>query len=170
MESGTETREEPQTGPGSRAAIIVFSDDLDKLLAAFTIATGAAAMGVKVSMFFAFWGLAALKQRTVYRGKSLVAKMLTAMLPSGPEGVNPSRFAFLGLGRRPFRALMRRRGMMQLKEQIKLAREMGVSMTVCESSMGVMGIERSELTEGVEFGGVTGFLCSALESRLTLFI
>src|SRR5664279_502116 len=82
-------------------AIIAFSGEMDKLMAAFMLATGAAAMGMTVSMFFTFWALAAVRRETTFRGKGFIDRLLTAMLPSGPGRLGLSRWNMFGLGR-PF--------------------------------------------------------------------
>jgi peroxiredoxin family protein len=89
-------------------AMIVFSGDLDKLIAAFSLSTAAASMGLQVSMFFAFWGLAAVRRRTVFKGKSWVGKILSAMLPSGPHYVPTSQMNYFGIGSWLFKYLMRK--------------------------------------------------------------
>ena len=89
-----------ENGKADRFAMIIFSGDLDKLIAAFTFATAAASMGLSVSMFFSFWGLVALKQRADFKGKSLVGKIVTAMLPSAPGRAPTSQMNCFGLGPR----------------------------------------------------------------------
>jgi peroxiredoxin family protein len=150
--------------------LIIFSGQMDKLLAAFTLATGAAAMGMTVSMFFTFWGLSAIKRRNIYRGKSAVERLLTVMLPSGPKKLGVSKMNMFGLGRLFFRSVMRSRRMESLERLIALADEMGVKMVACENSMEVMGLRRHELLDNVQCGGVATCLDTALSSGTTLFI
>jgi peroxiredoxin family protein len=164
------TSPERASNPAGGATIIVFSSDLDKLLAAFTIATGAAAMGACVSMFFTFWGLYPLKRRTILAGKTPLQKVLAAIVPSGLDRAGPSKFRCLGLGRWLFKVLMRQQKMMGLRELIALARDLNVRMTVCQSSMEVMGIQKHELIDGLEYGGLANFLSAALNARINLFI
>jgi peroxiredoxin family protein len=151
-------------------AIVVFSGDLDKLMAAFTMATGAASMGLSVSMFFTFWGLVALRQRAVFKGKNLIEKILTAMLPSNPARVGISRMNCLGLGPLFFRRVMRRRHVTCLEELVTVAQQLNVRMIACQASMELMGISKGELIDGLDSGGVASFLDTALDSELTLFI
>ena len=150
--------------------LIVFSGDLDKLLAAFMLATGGAAMGLQVSMFFTFWGLTVLKRRRVCKGKGLLARLMTALLPCGPGQLRLSRLNLGGLGRRFFTLAMRRHGLERLPGLIALARESGVRMVVCQTSMTVMGITKDELIQGVEYGGVAACLDAALDAGLVMFI
>jgi peroxiredoxin family protein len=148
----------------------VFSGELDKALTAFTLAAGAAAMGMQVSMFFTFWGLTVLKRRTVFRGKSLIHKALTAMLPAGPSRLGTSKMNLCGFGPRLFSCLMRRHGVQQLEGLIGLARDAKVRMVVCQTSMELMGITHAELIDGIDCGGVATCLDAGIESGLMLFI
>jgi peroxiredoxin family protein len=154
--------------PSDRVTIVVFSGDFDKLVTSFIMATGAAAMGSQVSMFFTFWGLHILKKETQFKGKSLTAKMLAAMLPAGPAGT--SKMNMLGVGPAFFKALMRKKKVASLEELIALAVEMEVKMTACTTSMDLMGVRVEELRDGVSLGGVATYLQDACDSRVTLFI
>jgi peroxiredoxin family protein len=150
--------------------IIAFSGDMDKLLAAFMLANGAAAMGMPVTMFFTFWALAALKRKTVFKGKRAFGKFVTAMLPAGPRRLGPSRWSMFGLGRLCFDALMRRQHLSSLPDLIALAREMNVRIVACETAMAVMAITRDELVDGLQFGGVASCLDAAQSSAATFFV
>jgi peroxiredoxin family protein len=156
--------------PEDRVALVVFSGDLDRVLAAFVIATGAAALGQQVSMFFTFWGLSALKKQKTLSGKQLTEKLMALMSPSGSQSLPLSKMNFFGVGARMLRAMMREKNVSSLEDLIQMARDLGVRMVVCEMSRDVMGITDEELLGGVEFGGVASFLGDALKSRATLFI
>ena len=153
-----------------RATLLVFSGDMDRLLTAFILATGGVAMGLEVSMFFTFWGLVALKKRTLYRGKNIVERMIQFMLPGGPESVGASKMHMFGMGTAFLRAVMKKKNVESLPELIVLAREMEVRMIACQMSMGVMGIVREELIDGIEYGGVATCIESASHSGITLYI
>ncbi|MCA9120635.1 MAG: DsrE/DsrF/DrsH-like family protein [Planctomycetaceae bacterium] len=153
-----------------RATLVAFSGDMDKLLATFVIATGAAAMGMQVSIFFTFWGLVALKRKTVFKGKPISEKMIAAMLPSLPTRVGTSKLNMLGVGPEFFKHVMRGKNIESLPQLIDLAQELDVRFVACEMSMRVMGITAEELREGVELGGVATYLQDAADSRVTLFI
>jgi peroxiredoxin family protein len=156
--------------PEDRVALVVFSGDLDRVLAAFVIATGAAALGQHVRMFFTFWGLSALKKQKTLSGKRLTEKLMAFMSPSGSQSLPLSKMNFFGVGARMLRAMMREKNVSSLEDLIQMARDLGVRMVVCEMSRDVMGITDEELLGGVEFGGVASFLGDALKSRATLFI
>ena len=153
-----------------RVAIIVFSGDLDRVLAAFVIATGAAAMGQQVSMFFTFWGLSVIKKRTELSGKTLFQKMMAVMAPGSSQSLPVSKMNYFGAGARMLRAMMKQKNVNSLEDMISLAREMGVRMIACEMSREVMGITESELVGGLEYGGVATFLADSLKARTSLFI
>ena len=156
--------------PEDKASIIVFSGDLDKTLAAFIIATGAATMGLEVSMFFTFWGLAAIKQQRLTDGKRLPERMMALMTPASSLEMTPSKMAFFGAGSVMLRQMMKDKDVASLEELIALARELGVKMVACEMSMDVMGIKAAELMPDVQLGGVATFLADATKSRVSLFI
>jgi len=156
--------------PEDRVSIIVFSGDLDKVLPAFIIATGAAAMGMQVSLFFTFWGLNALKKRRDLSGKGFLEKLFALMTPVGTEGLGVSKMNFFGIGAKLLRTLMKRKQVASLEELAQMAREMGVKIIACQMSMDVLGITKDELWDGIEVGGVATFLADATKSKITLFI
>jgi peroxiredoxin family protein len=156
--------------PEDRVSLVVFSGDLDRVLGAFVIATGAAAMGQQVSMFFTFWGLSVLKKDTQFSGKTLFQKMMTLMSPGSSKSLPVSKMNYFGVGAKMLRSMMKQRNVSSLEEMISIARELGVRMIACEMSRDVMGIKESELVAGLEYGGVASFLADSLKSRTSLFI
>lgn len=156
--------------PEDRVTLIVFSGDLDRVLAAFVIATGAAAMGQQVSMFFTFWGLSVLKKDSQLSGKSLFQKMMALMSPGSTRSLPVSKMNYFGVGAKMLRSMMRDKNVSSLEEMVSLAREMGVRMIACEMSRDVLGIQESELVAGLECGGVASCLADSLKSRTGLFI
>ena len=153
-----------------RVALVVFSGDLDRVLAAFIIATGAAAMGQQVSMFFTFWGLSVLKKDNQLSGKTLFQKMMTLMSPGSSKSLPVSKMNYFGVGAKMLRSMMKQKNVSSLEEMISLARELGVRMIACEMSRDLMGIKESELVAGLECGGVAAFLADSFKSRTSLFI
>jgi peroxiredoxin family protein len=156
--------------PDNRVSIIVFSGDLDRVLPAFVIATGAAAVGMEVSLFFTFWGLNALKKRRDLSGKGFLEKMFALMTPAGTQSLGVSKMNFFGIGAKMLRAMMKRKQVASLEELVEMAREMGVRILACQMSMDVMGVKADELWDGIEVGGVAAFLADASKSKITLFI
>src|SRR6266571_5965536 len=109
-----------------RVALVVFSGDLDRVLAAFIIATGAAAMGQQVSMFFTFWGLSVLKKDSQLSGKTLFQKMMAVMSPGSSKSLPVSTMNYFGVGAKMLRSMMKEKNVNSLEEMISLARELGV--------------------------------------------
>jgi peroxiredoxin family protein len=157
-------------GSAERATLLVFSGDLDRLQAAFILATGAAAMGMQVTMYFSFWGVVALKKTTILAGKSLPEKLLTMMLPSRPERAGTSKLHMLGMGPAMLKMMMGKNHVETLSSLIALAQELGVHLIACQMTMGIMGITKEELIDGLEYGGVGTYLGDASDSKITLFI
>jgi len=155
----------------NRATIVVFSGDLDKVLAGFVIATGAAAAGLETSMFFTFWGLAALKKKGAVSGpKNIMEKMFGMMTPSGSESLGTSKMNFFGMGAVMLRKMMKDKQIASLEELMQVARELDVKMIACTMSMDAMGVSKQELLDGLEYGGVATYMADAASSRVTLFI
>lgn len=166
--------QELETAPAQdiedKLSMVVFSGDLDKNIAAFIIATGAAAMGMEVSIFFTFWGIGAVKKQKMYDGKNLLEKGFTAMLPGGTRQMGLSQMNYFGMGAKIIRKLMRDHNVSSLEDFVEIAREFEVKMTVCEMSRELLGVKNEELIDGLEFGGVASFMGDAATSKVTLFI
>lgn len=152
-------------------SIIVFSGDLDKAMAAFIIATGAAAMGSEVTMFFTFWGLNVLrKSGPVAVSKPLLDRVFGWMMPKGPDRLGLSKMNMGGAGAGMMRFIMRKKNVMPLRKLIDEARDLGVRMIACTMSMDVMGLKQEELIDGLEFAGVASYLETAEKCGVNLFI
>lgn len=156
--------------PGNRVTLVVFSGDFDRQLAALVIATGAAAMGMDVSIFYTFWGLTALKKKGRLKGKTWKEKMFTLMSPKGLPSAPVSKMNFLGAGRAMLKSMMRDKEVTSVEDLFAMAREMNVKMIACTMSMEVMGITKEELLDDVSLGGVATFLGDATCSKVSLFV
>lgn len=151
--------------------MIVFNGDLDKAIASFIIANGAAAMGKKVTMFFTFWGLNILrKHEKVSVEKNTVEKMFGFMMPKGSKKLTLSKMNMAGIGGKMIRGIMKKKNVQSLEELIEGAIANGVNIVACTMSMDVMGIKKEELIDGVNEGGVGYYLGEASESNINLFI
>jgi peroxiredoxin family protein len=155
---------------GNRVTMVVFSGDLDRVMAALVIATGAASMGMEVSMFFTFWGLSVLKKGRRLAGKNVLEKAFSAMTPAGIRGLGVSKMNFAGAGALMLRKMMKDKDVASVEELFAMGREMGVRIVACTMSMDVMGVQENELLDGLEFGGVATYLGDAADSKVTLFI
>lgn len=150
---------------------VVFSGDLDKTIAAFIMANGAAAMGRRVTIFFTFWGLNILrKPKKVRVKKTFIEKMFGKMMPRGTKKLGLSRMNMHGMGAKMIRGIMKKKGVASLEELIDNALNHGVRLVACQMSMDIMGIHKEELLDGVELGGVATFLGSGEQSDMSLFI
>lgn len=157
--------------PSNNKTLIVFSDDLDKALASFVIANGAASTGRKVTMFFTFWGLNVIKkERPGAVKKDAMGKMFGMMLPSGSRELSLSKMNMMGIGSRMMRKIMRDKRIDSLESLIEQAKANGVEFIACQMSMDVMGITREELIDGVNVGGVATYLERAEEANVNLFV
>ena len=156
---------------GNDKTIVVFSGDLDKAIASFIIANGAAAMGRKVTMFFTFWGLNVLRKEDKQKvKKDLVSAMFGMMMPRGAKRLGLSKMNMLGAGPIMIKGLMNKHNVPLLGDQIRSAVSSGVNLIACRMSMDLMGITESEIIEGVTFGGVAAYLDAAEDSDMNLFI
>lgn len=151
--------------------MVVFSNDLDKAIASFIIANGAAAMGRNVTMFFTFWGLNILRKADKVRvKKDIISKMFGMMMPKGSTRLSLSKMNMAGMGAKMIRWMMKKKNVSSLEELIQQAKANGVKLVACNMSMDIMGIKKEELIDGVEIGGVASFLGAAEEADMTLFI
>ncbi|MCR3955916.1 MAG: DsrE/DsrF/DrsH-like family protein [Gudongella sp.] len=151
--------------------MVVFSGDLDKAIASFIIANGAAAMGNNVTMFFTFWGLNVLrKHEPVSVKKDFMATMFSKMMPRGSKKLGLSKMNMAGMGPQMIRKVMADKNISSLEELIQTGIDSGIRIVACQMSMDVMGITREELIDGVEIGGVATYLDSADDSNVNLFI
>jgi peroxiredoxin family protein len=151
-------------------SLIMFSGEMDRMLAAFTIALGAAAAGSPVTMFFTFWGLNLLRKKRI-TAKLLPQKMLQVLQAPGGEKRPLSKFNFLGAGRWMMKKLMTRFNMPDVEEMFAQAVALDVEIIACSTSMAVMGIGKEDLREEVSrIAGVASFLESAEKSHTQLFI
>jgi NADPH-dependent 2,4-dienoyl-CoA reductase/sulfur reductase-like enzyme/peroxiredoxin family protein/rhodanese-related sulfurtransferase/TusA-related sulfurtransferase len=154
-----------------QVSFVVFSGDMDKLLAAFIIANGAIAMGQKVSMFFTFWGLNALRRENPpKRKRKTLDRMFGMMMPSGPEKLPLSQMDMLGMGPAMIKHVMKQHSVQTVPELMQAAREGGARLIGCTMTMDLLGIAESDLLDGIELGGVATFLGEADKSSTTLFI
>jgi NADPH-dependent 2,4-dienoyl-CoA reductase/sulfur reductase-like enzyme/peroxiredoxin family protein/rhodanese-related sulfurtransferase/TusA-related sulfurtransferase len=151
--------------------MVIFSNDMDKMMAAFIIANGSAAMGSKVTLFFTFWGLNLLRKDVrVPVKKSILEAMFGIMMPRGPGKTVLSKMNMAGIGTALMKFIMRKKNVYTLDYLIQKARENGVRFVACTMSMDIMGIKKEELIDGIEFGGVTYYLERADNSAYNLFI
>ena len=169
--TGNECRSVEKNGGGHGKTFIMFSDDLDKALATFVLANGAAATGQKVTVFFTFWGLNVIKKKVKPAvKKDFFGRMFDMMLPSSSLKLRLSKFSMFGLGGLMMRHIMDRKGIDSLENLRRQALNNGVEFIACQMSMDVMGISREELLDEVEVGGVATYMERAENADVNLFI
>ncbi|HCL90983.1 MAG TPA: pyridine nucleotide-disulfide oxidoreductase, partial [Candidatus Atribacteria bacterium] len=156
---------------GNDKTLVVFSGNLDKAIASFIIANGAATMGRKVTMFFTFWGLNILRKPTGGKvKKDFLGRMFGMMMPKGPQKLKLSQMSIGGLGGKMIRYIMKKNNVASLEELIRQAKEQGVKIIACSMSLDLMGIKKEELIDGIEIGGVATYLAAAETADTNLFI
>jgi NADPH-dependent 2,4-dienoyl-CoA reductase/sulfur reductase-like enzyme/peroxiredoxin family protein/rhodanese-related sulfurtransferase/TusA-related sulfurtransferase len=150
---------------------IMFSDDLDKVLATFVLANGAAATGKKVTIFFTFWGLNAIKKldKPAVK-KDFFGKMFSMMLPSNSLKLKLSKMNMGGMGSKMMRYIMNKKNIESLEALRSQAIQNGVEFIACQMSMDVMGVKREELLDNVTIGGVATYMNRAEQANVNLFI
>ena len=150
---------------------ILFSDDLDKVLATFVLANGAVATGKKVTIFFTFWGLNAIKKldKPVVK-KDIWGKMFGMMLPSSSLKLKLSKMNMGGMGTKMMRYIVNKKNIDSLESLRTQAIQNGVEFIACQMSMDVMGVKRQELLDNVTIGGVATYMNRAEQANVNLFI
>lgn len=171
VEPATALAELEETRP-DKVTIVVLSGDMDRVLAAFIIATGAAAMGMQVTMFFTFWGLNVIREKgTSSHAQDWLRKLFGLLNRGGAETLSLSRFHFWGLGTRMMKRLMRKNRMPGVPELMKMAQDLGVRFIACTTTMGLMGISKDTLMDGIDqLAGVSTYLAEAKEGSVNLFV
>jgi peroxiredoxin family protein/rhodanese-related sulfurtransferase/TusA-related sulfurtransferase len=154
-----------------KKTMVIFSNDLDKMMAAFIIANGAASMGSQVTLFFTFWGLNILRKDShIPVKKSIVEQMFGMMMPRGSTHTKLSKMNMAGMGTAMMRGVMKKKNVYSLEDLIEQAKANGIRFVACTMSMDVMGIKKEELIDGIEYGGVAAYLQKADEAGYNLFI
>ena len=154
-------------------SIAIVSGDMDKILAAMIISLAATALDTKVKLFFSFWSLSALRDKTKNcKGKDFISKMFGFMLPRGKNKLKLSNLNMAGIGPLMINYLMKKQGVLSLDQMFKEAGELGIEITVCEMSMNLMGFRKEEMIDypNLRYAGATTFVSEASESSIQLFI
>ncbi len=170
LEPATMLAELQETKP-DRVTIVVLSGEFDRVMAAFIIATGAAAMGMQVTMFFTFWGLNAIRRKRASKTTDWLMRTFDLLNKGGADRLPLSRFHFWGLGTGMMKRVMRRHRMPDIPELMETAQELGVQFIACTTTMGLMGITKDTLIDGVDqLAGVSTYLAEARQGSVNLFI
>ena len=167
---GAPAKEAPANA-ADNGTMVVFSGDLDKALAAFIIANGAAAMGKEMTLFFTFWGLNILrKDKPVKLKKPLIERMFGMMMPRGAKRLALSKMHMGGMGTKMMQMVMKDKNVTSLEDLVHEAQKSGVKIVACTMSMDIMGLKREELIDGIEYAGVASYLGETDAANLNLFV
>lgn len=151
--------------------IILFSGDYDKAMAAYIIATGAAAYDHEVTIFHTFWGLNALrKDEHIPVKKGFIEKMFGKMMPRGADKLGLSKMHFAGMGPKLIKHVINKHQAMTLPQLIDLAKELDVNLVACQMTVDLLGLDQKEIMDGVQFAGVAAYLAEAENGSVNLFI
>ncbi|MBS4200890.1 DsrE/DsrF/DrsH-like family protein [Bacillus sp. FJAT-49732] len=154
-----------------RTTIVLFSGDYDKAMAAYIIANGAAAYDHEVTIFHTFWGLNALrKDEQISVKKSFLEKMFGKMMPRGADKMGLSKMHFAGIGPKMIKDVMKKHNAIPLPQLIEMAQEQGVKLVACTMTMDLLGLQKEELLDHIEYAGVAAYLADAEEGNVNLFI
>jgi peroxiredoxin family protein len=154
-----------------KTTIVVFSGDMDKAIAAFIIANGAAAYDHEVTMFFTFWGLNTLRKDEVVKvKKGWLEKAFGWMMPRGANKMGLSKMNMMGMGPKMIKHVMKKQNALSLTQLIELAQEQGVKLVACTMTQDLLGLQREELIDGLEYAGVAAYLGDANNAKVNLFI
>jgi peroxiredoxin family protein len=151
--------------------VIVFSGDMDKVLAAFILATTAASMGKEVSMFFTFWGLNVVRKKKLTSGKNILQRMMNFMNKGGADRLTLSKFNMLGMGPAMMKVMMKNSKIPSIKDMIKMSKDLGVKFVACTTTFSFMGFEKEDFIPEVDsFAGAATYLQNASEGKMSYFI
>lgn len=151
--------------------IVVFSGDMDKVLAAFILATTAASMNMEVNMFFTFWGLNVLRKKKFTSGKNILQKMMNWMNKSGSNRLPLSKFNMLGAGPAMMKTMMKQANVPSIEEFVELSKNMGIKLIACTTTFSFMGFTEKDFIDGIDsFAGAVTFLQLVREGKISYFI
>src|SRR5690625_2632979 len=154
-----------------KTTIVLFSGDYDKVMAAYIIANGAAAYDHDVTIFHTFWGLNALrKDEQIEVKKNFMEKMFGKMMPRGANKMGLSKMHFAGFGPKMIKDIIKKHNAVPLRDLITMAQEMDIKLVACTMTMDLLGLQKEELLDGVEYAGVGAYLGDAQEGNVNLFI
>ncbi|WP_112180592.1 MULTISPECIES: DsrE/DsrF/DrsH-like family protein [Paraliobacillus] len=158
-------------GATKKTTIVLFSGDYDKTMAAYIIANGAAAYDHEVTIFHTFWGLNALrKENHVPVKKGVLEKMFGKMMPKGADKMGLSKMNYMGMGPKMIKQVMKKHNSMPLPDLIDMAKEQDVKLIACTMTMDLLGLQKEELLDELEYGGVAAYIGDAQEGNVNLFI
>lgn len=151
-----------------RLALVASKGTLDQAYPPMILATTAASLGWEVGIYFTFYGLDILHQD---RFKKL--KVASLANPAGPIKVPNLLGAVPGAtaaATKVMKTWMQNSNMPELPEFIEMAQGLDVTFFACATTMGVMGVDESDLIDGCDVAGAAAFLDFAAEADVQLFV
>lgn len=154
-----------------KTTIVLFSGDYDKAMAAYIIANGAAAYDHEVTIFHTFWGLNALrKENQTPVKKDFMEKMFEKMMPRGTDKMSLSKMNYLGMGPKMIKKVMKKHNAIPLLQLVDMAQEQDINLIACTMTMDLLGLQKKELLDGIDYGGVAAYVGEAEQGNISLFI
>ncbi|HLS09441.1 DsrE/DsrF/DrsH-like family protein [Lentibacillus sp.] len=154
-----------------KTTIVLFSGDYDKAMAAYIIANGAAAYDHEVTIFHTFWGLNALrKEDNAPVKKGFMEKMFGKIMPGGADKMSLSKMNYLGMGQKMIKKVMKKHNAMPLPQLVEMAQEQDVNLIACTMTMDLLGLQKEELLDDINYGGVAAYVGEAEQGNISLFI
>ncbi len=151
--------------------IVVFSGDMDKVLAAFILATTAASMGMEVKMFFTFWGLNVLRKKKITSGKNILQKLMNFMNKGGADRLPLSKFNMMGIGPAMMKIMMKQSKVPSITDFVKMSKTLGVKLIACTTTFSFMGFKKEDFIDELDdFAGAATYLSGAFEGKVSYFI
>ena len=162
-------------------ALISSKETLDWAYPPFILASAAAAMEMKVGVFFTFYGLTLLKKKIVAKVSPQGNPAMPMKMPFGPKNFQniewPIPNIFIGnvpgfetMATSMMKETFKKKGVATIEELRDICLESGVKMIGCQMTMDVFGFSKEDFIDGVEIGGAATFLEFAADSDIQLFI
>ncbi len=156
-----------------RMSIIVTNGTLDWAYPPFILATTAAAMGLEVSMFFTFYGLALLKKKLDLSITTLGNAAMEMPMMGGHMKMPNLLGALPGMDKLAttmMKNLIRKKGVASIEDLRSAAVESDVRMIACQMTLDLFELRREDLIDGPELGGAATYIEEATKSDINLFI
>jgi len=166
----TKEKKSPTDQKSNHIILIICTQDLDQVLPALVIATNAATLGIKVTIFFTIWGINVIKKKRILAKKSFTEKLLSILTPRSNKHLPMSNLNLFGIGPMLLKHMLKEHKIPSLDELLELCRELDIRFTACELTMNLFGITEKELLEHAKCTGVTSIISEAATANCTLFI
>ncbi len=151
-----------------RVALVASKGTLDMAYPPLILATTAAAMGMECAIFFTFYGLDIVNKKKLRRLK--VAPLANPAAPVPVPNILGAIPGMTAAATFMMKQMMAKQRMPTIPELLDMCGKLKVRLIGCTTTMGVMGVAKEDLIDGVDLGGAATFLEFASRSQVTLFI